>query len=171
MDERSRDSHATTSRSSAGDAVRPLEFFAAGKEQPLSLVVLVDVSISMESRVKRSAIRDEVERRFPLLLAPARSSASRRVRAADLDRPAVCRQLESLPDRGPQDARPALMRRLSALHESGMRWTMRSRRWSQSEGRRAVLLVTDGQATGNRDGPQEVAPRAVAAGVAVSVVG
>ena len=52
------------------DAVRPLELFAAGKEQPLSLVVLVDASVSMESRVKRSALREELERRLPLLLAP-----------------------------------------------------------------------------------------------------
>ena len=152
------------------DAVRPLEFFAAGKEQPLSLVVLVDVSLSMESRVKRSAIREELERRLPLLLAPHdRVQAGAFARQISISPPfagnskafltAVRKTLDPRDEEtlGPSRLWDALDEAIKAL--------------ARSEGRRAVLLVTDGQATGNRDGPQEVAPRAVAAGVAVSVVG
>ena len=170
MDERSRDSHATTSRSSAATPCGRSSSFAAGKEQPLSLVVLVDVSISMESRVKRSAIREEVERRLPLLLAPHdRVQAGAFARQISISPPfagnskafltAVRKTLDPRDEEtlGPSRLWDALDEAIKAL--------------AQSEGRRAVLLVTDGQATGNRDGPQEVAPRAVAAGVAVSVVG
>ena len=42
---------------------------------------------------------------------------------------------------------------------------------AKAEGRRAVLLVTDGRATGNRLSPEEAAALAIAAGVVVSVVG
>jgi hypothetical protein len=42
---------------------------------------------------------------------------------------------------------------------------------ARTEGRRAVLLVTDGRGTGNRLSPEEAATRAAAEGVAVSVVG
>ena len=41
----------------------------------------------------------------------------------------------------------------------------------QASGRRAVVLVTDGRASGNRQGPEESGARAIAAGVIVSVVG
>ena len=154
----------------SGDGVRPLEFFAAGKEQPLSLIVLVDVSMSMESRVKRSAIREEVERRLPLLLAPHdRVQAGAFARQISISPPfagnskafltAVRKTLDPRDEEtlGPSRLWDALDEAIKAL--------------VTSEGRRSVLVVTDGQATGNRDGPQEVAPRAVAAGVAVSVVG
>ena len=40
-----------------------------------------------------------------------------------------------------------------------------------TSGRRAVILVSDGRATGNRQSPEEVGLRATAAGVTVSVVG
>ena len=154
----------------SGDAVRPLEYFAAGKQQPLSLVVLVDVSLSIESRVERDDIRKEVERRLPLLLAPHdRVHVGAFARQISISPPfaanskafltAVRKTLDPRDEEtlGPSRLWDALDEAIKAL--------------ATSEGRRAVLVVTDGQATGNRDGPQDVAPRAVAAGVAVSVVG
>ena len=154
----------------SGSGARPLEFFAAGKEQPLSLVVLVDVSLSMESRIKRSDIREEIERRFPMLLAPHDrvhvGAFARRISISPAFAgtskeflTAVRRTLDPRDEEtlGPSRIWDAVDEAIKAL--------------AQSEGRRAVLLVTDGQATGNKDGPQDVAPRAVAAGVAVSVLG
>ena len=150
--------------------VRPLEFFAAGRQQPLSLIVLVDVSLSMEFRGKRSVIREEVERRFPLLLAPHdRVQAGAFARRISISPPfagnskafltAVRKTLDHRDEEtlGPSRIWDAVDEAIKAL--------------ALSDGRRAVLLVTDGQATGNQFGPQEVAMRAVAAGVAVSVVG
>jgi VWFA-related protein len=154
----------------SGDAARPLEFFAAGKQQPLSLVVLADVSVSMESRVKRSAIREEIERRLPLLLAPHdRVHAGAFARQISISPPfagnskafltAVRKTLDPRDEEtlGPSRIWDAVDEAIKAL--------------AKSDGRRAVLLVTDGQASGNTDGPQDIAPRAVAAGVAVSVLG
>ena len=169
MDERSPDSRATTSRSSAATPCGHSSSLRPAKNG-LSLVVLVDVSTSMESRVKRSAIREEVERRLPLLLAPRdRVQAGAFAQQISISPPfagnskafltAVRKTLDPRDEEtlGPSRLWDALDEAIKAL--------------VTSEGRRSVLVVTDGQATGNRDGPQEVAPRAVAAGVAVSVVG
>jgi Ca-activated chloride channel family protein len=42
---------------------------------------------------------------------------------------------------------------------------------AQATGRRAVIVVTDGRATGNREGREAVSGRAIAAGVTVSALG
>ena len=154
----------------AGGAARPVESFAAGKEQPLSLVLLLDVSVSMEFMVERKVLRG---RHREVVRGSARaggSRAGRLLREADRDRPAARRQPAGAPRRRPHGARSA---RRGYLGPSPI-WDAVDAAvaaLAQASGRRAVLLVTDGRATGNRPGPEESGARAIAAGVTVNVVG
>jgi VWFA-related protein len=153
-----------------GGSTRPIESFASGREQPLALVVLFDISASMDTTIKRSAIRPGVEMSFVSRLAardrvqvgsfgkqisigPPIANNSRALLTA-VQKALDPREADTL---GPSPIWDAVDAAVTAL--------------AQADGRRAVLLVTDGRGTGNRHGPEEVSRRAALAGVAVSVLG
>jgi len=154
----------------AGGVTRPVELFDAGKEQPLSLVLLFDVSASMETNFKRSVVRTAVEKWFVDRLAPRdRVQVGSFAKQISIGPPLVGnprallaavraaldpREADTL---GPSPIWDAVDAAVTAL--------------ARANGRRAVLLVTDGRATGNRLGVDDVGMRAAAEGVAVSVVG
>ena len=154
----------------AGGVACPIESFAAGQEQPLSLVLLFDATTSMDSTTKRSVVRVGVEKWFVDRLAPrdrvhVGAFANRTsIGPAISNNPKALlsavhkaldpREADTL---GPSPIWDAVDAAVAAL--------------ANAEGRRAVVLVTDGRATGNRLTPEEAAFRAAAAGVAVSVVG
>ena len=150
--------------------LRPIESFAAGRERPLSLVLLFDITSSLDTVVKRSVVRSGVEKSLVDRLAPGDQ-----VRVGSFGRQITIGQ----PIAGNPRALLAAVR--AALDPRGEDTYGPSPIWdaidaavaalSQTSGRRAVLVVTDGRATGNREGPEDVGNRAVAAGVAVSVVG
>jgi Ca-activated chloride channel homolog len=149
---------------------RPIESFATGREQPLSLVLLFDATTSMDSTIKRSVVRNGVEKWFADRLAPRdRVHVGSFARQTSIGPPisnnpkallsAVHKALDprEADTLGPSPIWDAVDAAVAAL--------------ANAEGRRAVLLVTDGRGTGNRLNPEEAALRAAAAGVAVSVVG
>jgi VWFA-related protein len=153
-----------------GGATRPVESCAAGREQPLSLVLLFDVSSSMDISLKRSVMRAGVEKWFVDRLAPLdrvqvgsfAAHISIGPTFAGNPRALLAAVRTALDPReadtfGPSPVWDAVDAAIAAL--------------ARASGRRAVLLVTDGRATGNRQGPEESGARAIAAGVTVSVVG
>jgi Ca-activated chloride channel family protein len=155
---------------STGGAARPIESFASGSELPLTLAVLFDISASMDSTLKRNVIRSGVEKGFVDRLAPRDRvhigwfgrqivigppiAANPRALIAAVRRALDPRDADRL---GPSPIWDAVDAAVAAL--------------AQADGRRAVLLVTDGRGTGNRHSPEEVALRAALSGVAVSVLG
>ena len=155
---------------STGGSTRPIESFASGRELPLSLVVLFDISASMDSTLKRNVIRSGVEKGFVDRLAPRDRvhvgafgkqisigppiAGNPRALIAAVRRALDPRDADRL---GPSPIWDAVDSAVTAL--------------AQADGRRAVLLVTDGRGTGNRHSPEDVAARAALSGVAVSVLG
>jgi Ca-activated chloride channel homolog len=155
---------------STGGSTRPIESFAASGELPLSLVVLFDITASMDSTLKRNVIRSGVEKGFVDRLAPRDRvqigwfgkqisigppmSGNSRALLAAVRKALDPRDSDRL---GPSPIWDAVDSAVTAL--------------AQADGRRAVLLVTDGRGTGNRHSPEDVALRAALAGVAVSVLG
>jgi Ca-activated chloride channel homolog len=155
---------------STGGSTRPIESFASGRELPLSLVVLFDISASMDSTLKRNVIRSGVEKGFVDRLAPRDRvhvgafgkqisigppiAGNPRALIAAVRRALDPRDADRL---GPSPIWDAVDSAVTAL--------------AQADGRRAVLLVTDGRGTGNRHSPEDVATRAALSGVAVSVLG
>jgi len=151
-----------------GGAVRPIESFAAGQERPLSLVLLFDVSASVEAR--RKVVKNGVEKWFVDRLAPqdrvhvgsfARQtsigpalSGNPKALLSAVGKALDPREADTL---GPSPIWDAIDLAVAAL--------------ARAEGRRAVLLVTDGRGTGNRLSPEDATTHAAAEGVAVSVVG
>jgi Ca-activated chloride channel family protein len=149
---------------------RPIESFAAGTDQPLSLVLLFDISSSMQAMVKRSIIRQGVEEFFlDRVLPEDRVQVGAFGRQIAIGPPiagnprALMRAIEKALDPkeadtyGPSPIWDAIDAAIEAL--------------APASGRRAVIVVTDGRATGNRNGPEAVGDRAVAAGVTVSALG
>jgi VWFA-related protein len=154
----------------ANGATRPVESFAAGKEQPLSLVLLFDVSASLDYMVERKVLRTVVEKSFVNGLAPHdRVQVGSFAKQISIGPPlagnprAILAAVRTALDPrdadtfGPSPIWDAVDAAVAAL--------------AQASGRRAVVLVTDGRATGNRHGPEESGARAIAGGVMVSVVG
>jgi VWFA-related protein len=154
----------------ADGAARPVESFAAGKEQPLSLVLLLDASVSLEYMLEGKTLRSAIEKWFVERLAP-----QDRVQVGSFNRQITI---------GPPivaSPRALLAAVRTALDPRGQDAFGPSPVWdavdeavaalAQAGGRRAVLLVTDGRATGNRQGPEESGARAIAAGVTVNVLG
>jgi len=155
---------------STGGSARPIESFASGSELPLSLVVLFDISASMDSTLKRNVIRSGVEKGFVDRLAPRDRvhvgwfgkqisigppiMGNPRALIAAVRRALDPRDADRL---GPSPIWDAVDSAVTAL--------------AQADGRRAVLLVTDGRGTGNRHSPEDVAAHAALSGVAVSVLG
>jgi VWFA-related protein len=149
-------------------APRPIESFATAR--PLSLVLLFDITTSVETMIKRGVLRDAFEKYFIKQLRP-----DDRVQVGSLGRTikigppiagnprallsAVQKALdpEDADTHGPSPMWDAIDAAVTAL--------------APTTGRRAVILVSDGRATGNRLSPEDVGLRAVAAGVTVSVVG
>jgi VWFA-related protein len=148
---------------------RPVEFFAAG-DLPLSLVLMLDVSDSMESRIERDELETAIEKFFvgglsaqdtvrigafakSLTLSPPFRANLRGLLAAARTalRP---RKTDSF---GPSPIWDAVYTSVGAL--------------VAEEGRRAVVLVTDGRASGNRRSLEEVAVYATLAAVSINIVG
>jgi Ca-activated chloride channel family protein len=155
---------------STGGSTRPIESFASGRELPLSLVVLFDISASMDTTLKRNVIRSGVEKGFvDRLAARDRVQVGAFGKQITIGPPivgnpralltAVRRTLDprDADTLGPSPIWDAVDAAVTAL--------------VQADGRRAVLLVTDGRGTGNRHSPEEVSVAAALAGVAVSVLG
>jgi VWFA-related protein len=151
-------------------ASRPIESFDADRARPLSLVLLFDVSASMETMSKWKVVRDGVEKWFvdrlsprdrvhvgsfakQTLIGPPLSGNPKAVFSA-VGKALDPREADTL---GPSPIWDAIDLAVATL--------------ARTEGRRAVLLITDGRATGNRLSPEDAAARAAAEGVAVSVVG
>jgi VWFA-related protein len=154
----------------AEGATRPIEFFAVGQERPLSLVLLFDVTISMEALSKRSVVRTGVEKWFVDKLAPRDRVQVGSVAKRTSIGPAVSGNPKALLSA----VRSALDPREEDTLGPSPIWDgidLAVAALARAEGRRAILLVTDGRATGNRLSPEAAAARAAAEGVAVSVVG
>ncbi len=133
-------------------------------------MLLFDVTVSMDSTAKRNIVRTGVEKWFVDRLAPrdrvhvgsfARQtsigpaiSGNPKVLLSAVRKALDPRDEDTL---GPSPIWDAIDLAVAAL--------------ANAEGRRAIVLVTDGRATGNRLSPEEAATRAAAEGVAVSVVG
>jgi VWFA-related protein len=152
-----------------GGATQPIKYFAGG-ERPLALLLLMDVSVSLHEIVERSDLRQSVEKFFlPRLAAVDRlrigAFAKHLFISPELRsnrEPMIAALRRALdPDEddtfGPSPVWDALYTGIGQL--------------STTEGRRAVVLVTDGRATGNRHSSEEVARHAMANGVAISIVG
>jgi Ca-activated chloride channel homolog len=154
----------------AGGATRPIELFAAGAEQPLSLVLLFDISASLDGVTSRNEVSTSVEKWFlhrlaardrvhvgsfarQIVIGPPLPGSSKDLIAA-IRKPLDPREADTL---GPSPVWDALASAVATI--------------ANAEGRRAVLLVTDGRATGNRLSLEEAEAQAISAGVAVSVVG
>ena len=154
----------------AGGAARPIESFAAGQERPLSLVLLFDVTISMEALTERKMVRTGVEKWFVDKLAP-----HDRVQVGSIARrtsigPVISSNRKVLLSA----VRQALDPREEDTYGPSPIWDgidLAVAALAKAEGRRAVVLVTDGRATGNRLNPEAAAVRAMAEGVVVSVLG
>jgi VWFA-related protein len=154
----------------AGGATRPVESFAAGKEQPLSLVLLLDASVSLEFMVERKVLRTAVEQWFVSKLAP-----QDRVQVGSFAKQiAIGPPLAGNPRAVLAAVRAALDPPKADTFGPSPIWDAVDAAvavLAQASGRRAVVLVTDGRASGNRQGPEESGARAIAAGVIVNVVG
>jgi Ca-activated chloride channel family protein len=154
----------------SGGATRPIELFAAEADPVLSIVLLFDTSASVDGVTRRSEVRASVEKWFlhrleprdrihigsfarETVIGPALSGNSKDLIGA-IRKALDPREADTL---GPSPVWDALAAAVATL--------------ANAEGRRAVLLLTDGRATGNRLSLEEAEARAVAAGVAVSVVG
>ena len=154
----------------ADGAARPIESFAAGKEQPLSLVLLLDASISLEYMLERKTLRVAIEKWFVNRLAP-----QDRVQVGSFNRQiAIGPPIAGNPRALLAAVRTALDPRDQDAFGPSPIWDAVDAAvaaLAQASGRRAVLLVTDGRATGNRQGPEESGARASAAAVTVNVLG
>ena len=149
---------------------QPIEFFATGTERPLSLVLLFDASASLDGVISRDNLLTSVEKWSLHRLAPRdRVHVGSFARQTVIGPPLAGNSKDLLPairkaldpreadTIGPSPIWDALAAAVDTLDDA--------------DGRRAVLLVTDGRATGNRLSLEEAEARAIAAGVAVSVVG
>jgi VWFA-related protein len=153
-----------------GGATPPIGFFAAGPEQPLSLVLLFDASASVNHVTRRDDGRRSIETWFVPRLAPRdRVHVGSFARQIAIGPPLAGNAKELLPV-----IRKALDPRAADTYGPSPIWDAVAAAveiLGRSDGRRAVLLLTDGRATGNRLSLEEAAGLAVAAGAAVSVVG
>jgi len=147
-----------------------IESVAAGDEQPLSLVLLVDATASIEVDVGRDLIRKAIEKSFvPKLTATDRVQVGSFARQIKIGPPIV---------NDPRSVQAAIGKALalpkadtfgpSAIWDAV---ALAVETLKDAPGRRAIILLTDGRATGNRLGVEAVAARAAAAGVMVNVVG
>ena len=154
----------------AGGATPPIELFAAGAEQPLSIVLLFDTSASVNDVTSRGDVRASVEKWFLPRLAPGD-----RVHVGSFARQiAIGPALAGNPKELQPIIRKALDPREADTFGPSPIWDAVAAAvdaLARTEGRRAVLLLTDGRATGNRLSLEEAEARAAAAGVAISVVG
>jgi len=150
---------------------RPVEFLSC-YPTPLSVVLLVDQTTSMRmgDQVSSLAVQRAMDQWFPYALAPedrARiGSIGRRValsprfttdRRALVDAGQALRAPDALDRGGPSPIWDAVDEALQALDAEG--------------GVRAILLITDGRASGNRLGLEDVGAHAVSAHAIVDIVG
>jgi VWFA-related protein len=154
----------------AGGASRPVQFFAAGN-RGLALVLLIDVSVSMKTgAMEPGELKEAAEKSFvnrlasidraligsiarELFLSPKFTSDRRQLRTALR----IATDPEEASRFGPSPVWDAAYAGITAL--------------STADGRRALVLMTDGRATGNRRGPEELAALAVGANVSINSVG
>lgn len=147
----------------------PVTFFS-GADQPLSIVLILDASASFMAEHGADSVRQAVEEIFiPSLKAGDRARIGSIVRqpwlsAAFTNDPKALKDAvrtaltPSKADRGgPSPIWDAVDAAVSAL--------------SSERGRRAILLVTDGRATGNHVGLLDVIGHANAAGVTIDAIG
>jgi VWFA-related protein len=148
---------------------RPIEFFTEGS-RPLTVVLLLDVSVSVTDMFERGALRKAIETSFIPGLQPAdraRIAAFGKHRFMSRAFTADRRELLAA-------TRAALDPREADRYGPSPVWDAVGGAVSVlkgASGRRAILLLTDGHSTGNLRGVNSVGEEAVAAGVLVSVVG
>ena len=154
---------------------RPIEFFSA-EPVPLTLVVLVDVSRSVTDTLRSTrGPSASLDLKPSLATLVSRLKEGDRIRLGRIgtkvtlgsflaaDAKARARALELLlnaPDQergGPSPVWDAIDGAVTALEKE--------------PGRRAILVITDGMATGNRFSLADVANRAASANVSVSAIG
>jgi Ca-activated chloride channel family protein len=154
----------------SGGATPAIELFATSAGQALSLVLLFDTSASVNDVISRGYVRSSVEKWFLPRLAPAD-----RVHVGSFARQiAIGPPLAGTAKELPPVLRKALDPREADTFGPSPIWDAVAaavENLATTEGRRAVLLLTDGRATGNRLSMEEAAALAVTAGVVVSVVG
>lgn len=148
---------------------RPIEFFSEGN-RPLTLVLLLDVSVSVTDIFERGALRQVIETSFIGGLQPAdraRIAAFGKHRFMSRGFTGDHRELQAA-------ARAALDPRDADRYGPSPVWDAVGEAvgvLKGAPGRRAVLLLTDGHSTGNVRGVNSVGEEAVSAGVLISVVG
>jgi VWFA-related protein len=138
-------------------------------KQPLRLILLLDVSASITRRIKKGVIEDHVRELF---IDRLQAGEEARIggfagrlhlsQAFTRDRRALRRALDAaLSHReestfGPSPVWDYTYAALDAL--------------ADSPGRKAVIVLTDGRATGNRRGVEEVAEHAIRVGATINVI-
>ncbi len=149
--------------------VRPIEFFTEGN-RPLTVVLLLDVSVSVTDMFERGALRKAIETSFIAGLQPAdraRIAAFGKHRFLSRDFTGDRRELLAA-------ARAALDPRDADRYGPSPVWDALGEALGMlkgASGRRAVILLTDGHSTGNVRSANSVAEEAASAGVLISVVG
>jgi VWFA-related protein len=147
----------------------PITFFA-GWDRPLVLVLLFDVTESQTTVVSRSEMKEAVEKWFVNRINPTDSvrvgafsrsqflsptaTSNRRAIVEIAKRALDPKEMDTF---GPSPLWDALYAGVAAL--------------DGADGRRAVVVITDGRATGNRWSPEDVAVRAMSFGASVNIVG
>ena len=147
---------------------RPIEFFSAADE-PVSVVLLIDTSISFRNRFGALLLQSAIDRSFlPGLTSRDRLSVGGfggRVtfatplttqRQAILDALRATLLSTSDDQYGPSPAWDAIDGAVAMLEREA--------------GRKAIVLITDGRSTGNRVSYRDAATRAMAAGVLLHIV-
>jgi len=156
------------------------EIVAAGRKRdvltaevgrtPLDIVLLLDVTASMSASLQRNVLEDDVERAVIHGLADGE-----RLRFGGFARRLILTtSLTADPRRLRTDLRTAMTHRREELYGPSPIWdhTWRAiESFPHSGARRAIILITDGRATGNARGVDDLALAAMLHGVALHIVG
>jgi len=147
-----------------------IDSLVAGREQPLSVVLLLDATASIDVDIGREVIRKAIEKSFLPRVAPGDrvqvGSFARQIKIG----PAIVNDPRALQAAVGKALDPP---KAEAFGPSAI-WdavALAVETLKNAPGRRAIILITDGRATGNRLDVEEAAGRAAAAGVLVNVVG
>ena len=152
------------------DAVqRPIVSFTVGK-QPLSMLLLLDVTSSVTAKLSRDDLEEDVEEALIDGL-----NAGERLRIGGFARHLVLNSgLSSNRRQLRNELRAAISHRREDLFGPSPIWDSAYRAIESlpaTDGRRALILLTDGRATANVHSIEDVAMMATQHGVAVHIVG
>ena len=147
----------------------PIVSFAVGK-QPLTIVFLVDVSASVTARLPRDVLEEDVEKALIDVL-----QAGEQLRIGGFGKEIVLNSgLSSNRRQLRGELRSAISHRREDLFGPSPIWDATYQAiesFPPTEGRRVLILLTDGRATGNVHSVEEVARAAAQNGIAIHIVG